>query len=120
MDERKGGGYGPMITISKNLVIPEDQEENRKKLTAAITKRRISSRTLQCIILPTTEDGVLEVIPAFALRLEAKSHPITVIGVCEGKKPALKLVEEMIGKVYNETGAFDVRSYYLGEEKAEK
>ena len=52
-------------------------------------------------------------IPAFALRLEAKDHDITVVGVCEGRKNALALVEQMIGEVYEKTGGFDAKSYYL-------
>ena len=102
-----------MIVINKNLIIPADQEENRKKLTAAINKRKTSDRTLFCVILPTTDGGILEVIPAFALRLEAKDHDITVVGVCEGRKNALALVEQMIGEVYEKTGGFDAKSYYL-------
>ncbi|MBO4485238.1 MAG: hypothetical protein J5738_07620 [Lachnospiraceae bacterium] len=102
-----------MITISKNLIIPADQEENRKKLTAAINKKKTSDRTIFCVILPTTDGGILEVIPAFALRLEAKDHDITVVGACEGRKNAMALVEQMIGELYEKTGGFDAKSYYL-------
>ncbi|MBO4324303.1 MAG: hypothetical protein J5845_02725 [Lachnospiraceae bacterium] len=102
-----------MITISKNLIIPAEQEEKRKKMTAQLTKRHPSERTLYCVILPTTGSGILEVIPLFALRLEAKDHDITILGVSEGRENALKLVESMIGEVYRETGAFDVEKYFL-------
>ncbi|MBO4696303.1 MAG: hypothetical protein J5643_03345 [Lachnospiraceae bacterium] len=101
-----------MITISKNLIIPGSQEENRKKMTAQLSKRH-PERTLYCVILPTTEGGILEVIPIFALRLEAKDHDITILGVSEGREEALKLVESMIGEVYRETGGFDVKDYFL-------
>lgn len=102
-----------MIKISDNLILPADQEEKRKKLTAQLSKRHVSLRNLFCIILPTTGSGILEVIPLFALRLEAKEHEVVVLGLCEGREEALKLVESMIGEVYRETGAFDVKSYFL-------
>lgn len=102
-----------MITISKNLIVPAAQEENRKKMTAQLSKRHPSDRKLYCVILPTTEGGILEVIPLFALRLEAKEHDITILGVSEGREEALKLVESMIGEVYRETGEFDVKAYFL-------
>ena len=105
-----------MIHVSKQLMIPAGQEEKRKKLTAQLKKRRPSLRTVYCIILPTTDGGLLEVIPLYALPLEARDHDITVLGVSEGKNPALELVESMIGEVYRETGGFDVREYYLKEE----
>ncbi len=102
-----------MITVSNHLIIPEDQEDNRKKMTAQITKRKVTMRTLFCVTLPTTSDGLLEVLPVYALRLEAKEHDITVLGVCEGRKNALSLVEKMIGDVYRETGAFDMKAFYM-------
>lgn len=101
-----------MIQISNHLIIPEEQEEKRKKMTAQLSKRRGISRTLFCVTLPTSGDGILEIIPVYALRLEAKEHDITVLGVCEGRKNALALVEKMLGDVYRETGAFDVKTYY--------
>ncbi|MBO7649914.1 MAG: hypothetical protein J6S79_04135 [Lachnospiraceae bacterium] len=104
-----------MITISKQLILPADQEDRRKKLTAQLKKHRPSLRTVYCVILPTTDGGILEVIPLYALRLEARDHDVTVLGVSEGKNPALELVESMIGEVYRETGGFDVRSYFLKE-----
>ena len=94
-----------MITISKQLILPADQEDRRKKLTTQLKKHRPS--------LPTTDGGILEVIPLYALRLEARDHDVTVLGVSEGKNPALELVESMIGEVYRETGGFDVQSYFL-------
>ncbi|MBO7632396.1 MAG: hypothetical protein J6S78_08725 [Lachnospiraceae bacterium] len=101
-----------MITVSEQLIIPADQEDKRKKLTAQLKKRKPSIRTIYCVILPTTEGGILELIPLYALRLEARDHEVTVLGICEGKNAALKLVEEMIGEVHRETGGFDARSYY--------
>ena len=102
-----------MITVSNHLIIPEDQEDNRKKMTAQITKRKVTMRTLFCVTLPTISDGLLEVLPVYALRLEAKEHDITVLGVCEGRMNALSLVEKMIGDVYRETGAFDMKAFYM-------
>ena len=101
-----------MITISEKLRVPAEQEGQRKKMLSQLKKWRPSMRTLYCVTLPQTEGSVLEVIPVFALRLEAKAHDITVFAVAEGRANAVKLVEEMLGEVYRETGGFDVKSYY--------
>ncbi len=51
--------------------------------------------------------------------LFADAQCTEVIGVAVGKTEAIDLSAEIIGEVYRETGAFDIRSYFKTEDFVE-
>lgn len=64
------------------------------------------------ITLPLTDDGVLEIYPAYILRQKLyQSMPIKVVGIAADHGEACRLVQQMADDCMRATGSVDLRNY---------
>lgn len=67
---------------------------------------------IHVITLPLTEDGQLEIYPAYVLaQKEYQGLPFKVVGIASGREEALVLVEIMVNDCIDETGTVDLKAY---------
>ena len=90
-------------------------EEARKKKTKIIYN--IDTRKLQfgVYVLTFAANGkdLIDIIPSFMLEKESyKGRDIVVIGLAASKDEALEVGRQIITDCYNQTGGFDLRSYF--------
>lgn len=90
-------------------VLPEEASKKKKMLSALKHKKK--GVYFYCIT--DSKDGILEIVPVWAYQLEHREDAV-LLGLAETYRHALDLIEVMIGRVYRDTGTFDVRGYYGG------
>ncbi len=67
------------------------------------------------IVLPEGKNSLLEMVPAYMMKLRPKgAPPLMVIGVAKGKKEGIEVIRSIIDEVYKQTGHLDVLSYIRG------
>ena len=57
------------------------------------------------------------IMQRFFLQPDFPNDDFFVVGIVRGYEAALELVEEIAGKVYEQTGAADIRTYLLEREQ---
>lgn len=73
------------------------------------------------ITLASVPGSLLDIFHNGMLRqpLFLNAQCMDVIGVAQGRMEALRLAEQIIWELYQETGGFDIRSYFQSEEFVE-
>lgn len=72
------------------------------------------------ITLAQNPDELLDIIPALMVNTPwFHSDDLLVLGLAAGRKEALSLVRDMVDTVYQATGSFDMKQYYLGQEASD-
>lgn len=65
------------------------------------------------ITLSENPHNILEILPALTLIQEAAVRTCPeIIGIAKGKDEALDLITGMVQKIYEETGAFNIKEYW--------
>ncbi len=117
--EWKRGSVG--LKWAKKVYYGETAKKKKRLIKRWLKKRYLEKKVRQGTILPMiyvisfsagTED-LFDIIPAWTF--SQKGYPvekITVLGVALGKKEALELAEQLVMKVYLETGEFRVRDFF--------
>lgn len=62
---------------------------------------------------PTNESNIMDILPAINL-LQKKQRELCpeIIGIAKGKDEAIELFQEIVQKVYKETGDFNIEEYW--------
>ena len=90
-------------------------EEARKKKTKIIYNIDTHKLQVGVYVLTFAANGtdLIDIIPSFMLEKEGyKGRDIVVIGLAASKDEAYEVGRQIITDVYEQTGGFDVRSYF--------
>ena len=90
---------------NKIQILPEEKDRKRKMLSA-LSKGKKSF--FYCIT--GSKNGILEIVPSWVYLLSGQEN--VLLGLAGTYANALKLTEQMIGRVYRDTNTFDVRGYF--------
>lgn len=64
------------------------------------------------VTLSEHPDHVMEIIPAYMLMQKwNRKNCSKIVGVSKGKKAAIKMVADIVGEVYENTGAVEIKEY---------
>lgn len=87
----------------------------KKKKDRAISSINNSEVTfgIYCIAFASHPDNLFDILDANELLFpHYKKSEIRIVGIAKGKEEAVGLVKDMLLEVYNNTGGFDVRTYF--------
>jgi len=108
----KGKGIA-MIRWTTRLFLSDKMEKKKKKVIAAISKRKATFH-VYCIAFASQPDNLFDIMDANELLFpHYKKTDFCIVGLAEGKEEAISLVQDMIVEIYNQTGGFDVRTYFV-------
>ena len=106
------------------IAIPQNRGTQKTLLQKKKEKiiRRLNTGKLQrdiyVLVLPEHGSNQLEIYnAALFLQPDFPNDDFFVVGIVRGYEAALELVEEIAGKVYEQTGAADIRTYLLEREQ---
>lgn len=106
------GGIG-MIQWTSRVYVGEGLRKKKDKVIASINKRRIT-HDIYCIAFASQPDNLFDIMNANELLWpHYQKMDIRILGLAKGKDEALNLVKDMLMEIYNNTGAFGVREYFI-------
>lgn len=101
-----------MISWTSRLFIGEKMKRKKDKIIAAINNSE-ATFGVYCITFASHPRNLFDIMDANELLFpHYKRSEIKIVGLAKGKEEAIGLVQDMIMEVYNNTGNFDVRSYF--------
>ena len=100
------------MILYENPYIGDTLQKNKDKVIRKMKKGKVILR-LFCVTLPLGSHGLLEIYPYYELQQKwfQEQNPI-VIGIARNREEAFLLVQKIVGEVYQNTGGFDVASYF--------
>lgn len=102
-----------MITYINDLFLTEKTAKKINKIKYDFENKKFISRI--CIITISEGDDVFDIIPVLNFRLnDLYKNDITVIGIAENRKAAVKLCAEMSALYLNNNSSVTMKEYYLG------
>lgn len=102
-----------MIQWTSRIYVSDNLKKKKDKAIETISNRRITS-DIYCIAFATSPNNLFDIMNANELLFPYyQKVNIDIVGLAKGKEEATRLAHEMLMEVYNKTGAFDVRSYFL-------
>lgn len=101
-----------MIEWFQPLYVDEETKKKKRKI-----KRRLKQNKpvigCYCIAFAQNEKDLFDMIEMNSLFFHYyKEKNLKILGLAQGKKNALQLVQQLIEEIYQQTGAFCVREYY--------
>jgi hypothetical protein len=101
-----------MVIWASRLYIGDKMKKKKDKVIASINDKQ-ATFGVYCIAFASHPDNLFEILEANELLFpHYQKSEIHVIGLAKGKQEAVSLVQEMLMEVYNNTGEFDVRTYF--------
>lgn len=101
-----------MVQWASKLYIGEKMNKKMKKAVASINNRE-ATYNVYCIAFASQPANLFDIMDANELLFpHYKKAEVHIIGLAKGKEEAIKLVQDMLMEVYQETGAFNVRAYF--------
>lgn len=101
-----------MIQWAQKLYIGNRIKNKKDKVMASINQRE-ATFNVYCIAFASQPVNLFDIMDVNELLFpHYQKADIRIIGLAKGKEEAIHLVEDMILEVYNETGGFDVRTYF--------
>jgi len=105
------------MKLFSDLWTTESLDADRQKLLRQC-RRGSFPADIYAVALPLSPGHVLDILPAFQLREKFfRESDQMIIGLAKTKDEAKELAAGIIGRVFRETGAFDVAAYI---ERAER
>ena len=105
------------MKLCKKLYFGESAQENKKEILSYI-KRRKWQFGIYVITLSENEENLLDVYETIQFEQNYyKKKKLWIVGAAVGKKEAFELVGEIINDVFQKTGAFNVKDYFLTEKE---
>ncbi len=85
--------------------------KNKRRIISNIKKGKLQYPAF-VIALPLSNDGILELYPAYVLLQPAyKKSDLYIIGISDDKNKALNIMASIIMECYNATGNFNISDY---------
>ena len=101
-----------MIQWTSRIYVSENLKKKKDKTIDSINNRRITS-DIYCIAFASSPENLFDIINANELLFpHYRKIDIKIVGLAKGEEEATKLTKDMLMEVYNNTGAFDVRTYF--------
>ncbi len=101
-----------MITWATHLYIGEKMEKSRDQAVTAMNNRK-ATFGVYCIAYASNPSNLFDIIEVNQLLFPHYTKTeVTIVGLAKGKQEALELLEKMLLEIYNQTGEFDVRTYF--------
>ena len=105
------GGQG-MIQWTSRIYVSDNLKKKKDKIIDSINNRRITS-DVYCIAFASQSSNLFDIINANELLFpHYQKTNVEIVGLAKGKDEAIKLVQDMLMEVYDQTGEFDVRGYF--------
>ncbi len=102
----------------RRLYWGEDLKKEKRKDYKKTEYGKTSKEIVHVLVLPEHGSNQLEIYnAALFLQPDFPNDDFFVVGIVRGYEAALELVEEIAGKVYEQTGAADIRTYLLEREQ---
>ena len=96
-----------------DLYVGESISSNEYKLVEKVHKGQIVPN-LYLITLSSSQDNMLELIPEWeALQKGYPKEVLKVVGIANGKKEAINMVQIILKESLLETGSADVRAFLI-------
>ena len=100
----------------QDMYVSEAVASHTDELIAKIKQNSVV-KGLYLIVLAENSENLLEIIASREIVKPMYSkRELWIVGLAGGRKDALQLVEHMIGQMYEQTGTFDIRTYFQIEE----
>lgn len=94
----------------RRLYWGEDLKKKKEKIIRRLNTGKLQ-RDIYVLVLPEHGSNQLEIYnAALFLQPDFPNDDFFVVGIVRGYEAALELVEEIAGKVYEQTGAADIRT----------
>lgn len=101
-----------MVQWTSRIYVGEGLKRKKDKAMASINNRRITS-DIYCIAFASSPDNLFDIMNANELLFpHYQKADVKIIGLAKGKDEATRLTQDLVMKVYEKTGGFDVRGYY--------
>ena len=108
----------------RRLYWGEDLKKKKEKIIRRLNTGKLQ-RDIYVLVLPEHGSNQLEAHnepaeiynAALFLQPDFPNDDFFVVGIVRGYEAALELVEEIAGKVYEQTGVADIRTYLLEREQ---
>ncbi|TAH75116.1 MAG: hypothetical protein EWM47_00115 [Anaerolineaceae bacterium] len=102
-----------MIQWASRIYVSDNLKKKKDKTIDSISNRRITS-DIYCIAFASQPDNLFDIIEANELLFpHYQKIDIRIIGLAKGKDEATNLAHDMLMEIYDKTGEFDVRRYFL-------
>lgn len=102
-----------MIQWTSRVYVGDGLKKKKDKVIASINNRRITF-DIYCIAFASQPDNLFDILDANELLFpHYQKIDIKILGLAKGSDEATGLVQDMIMEVYKNTGAFDVRAYFV-------
>lgn len=106
------GGLDMIQWISR-IYVSDNLKKKKDKTIDSINNRRLTS-DIYCIAFASSPSNLFDIINANELLFpHYQKANIKIVGLAKGEEEATKLTQDLLMEVYNKTGAFDVRNYYI-------
>ncbi len=103
-----------MIRWYHELYMDETVAENPDMYKENAESGKLHPFPLYCIAIAASDGNLLDILSCNELFFKYYNRKeLHVLGLASSYKEALKLTEAILMRVYGDTGAFDVRKYYL-------
>lgn len=101
-----------MIQWTTKLYIGDKMKKKKENAITSINKRE-ATFGVYCIAFASHPSNLFDIMDANELLFpHYKKSNTCIVGLAKGKEEAVSLVRDMLMEVYNETGDFDVRTYF--------
>lgn len=101
-----------MVSWTSRLYIGEKMKKKKDKIIASINNRE-ATFGVYCIAFASHPSNLFDILEANELLFpHYKKSEIQIVGLAKGKEEAIHLVHHMLMEVYNQTGNFDVRTFF--------
>lgn len=102
-----------MISWNSNLYVGDTMKKKKDKVISSINKRE-ATFGVYCIAFASHPDNLFDILNANELLFPFyKNTQVHILGLAKGKEEAIDLVHRMLMEVYNKTGEFKVREYFI-------
>ncbi len=102
-----------MIVWSEKLYLGKKVKRNSKKIIKKIEKRKMT-REIFCITFASNPENLFDIMNASEFKYPYyESKEIRIVGLGKGKEEAQDLVKDMLEEIYQNTGDFKVREYFI-------
>lgn len=101
-----------MVSWISRLYISENMKKKKDRVVASINNRE-ATFGIYCIAFASHPDNLFDILDANELLFpHYKKTEVRIVGLAKGKEEAINLVQKMLLEVYDNTGNFNVRTYF--------
>lgn len=101
-----------MIQWTTKLYIGDKMKKKKNKAINSISNSK-ATFNVYCIAFASNPSNLFDIMDANELLFpHYRNLDVCIVGLAEGKAEAIELIREMLMEEYQETGNFNVRTYF--------